>query len=275
MRLKGNVAIRYGVVIAGAALMAFPLLYLVSGSLMSAQDVLASPPHLLPPSIHLDNFARAMDFLTARTIVNSFVFALSVVALQLLLGVPAGFALAKIPFRGTAALALLFVVPVLLPNNVSIIPTYLITRELGLLNSYPGMIIPIVGQTTFATLLFRQFYIDMPGELFEAARIDGASWFRMFISIAVPLAKPAVAAYASVSFLTAWNMYIWPLVVAPSEQFRVLSVALAPLAGTDLLRLVPPNVSLAALLISLVPVLAAFLLVQRWFVKGLTGTGLD
>ncbi|MGW5364176.1 carbohydrate ABC transporter permease [Actinopolymorpha pittospori] len=266
--------VRYTTITVFGLVMIAPLLYLLSASLMTAEDVGAYPPHFLPPSLSFSNYGEAYSYLTGRTILNSFVFALGVVVLQLVLGLPAGFALAKIPFRGAIAVMVLFVVPMFLPNNVAIIPLYIVTRELGIVNTYAGMILPIAGSTAFSTLLFRQFFVNLPPGLIEAARIDGAGWFRVLMTIVVPLSRPAVAAFSSITFLNAWNMYIWPLIVAPDPKLQVMPVALAPLARGQL-STITPNIGLAAAVISILPVVVAFLLAQRWFVRGIVGTGLE
>jgi ABC-type glycerol-3-phosphate transport system permease component len=136
------------------------------------------------------------------------------------------------------------------------------------------MILPIAGQTAFATLLFRQFYVQLPAGLIEAARIDGANWPRVLTSIAVPLAKPAIAAYCSISFLTAWNTYIWPQIVAPDRQHQLLTGALAPLAQSKF-TIYPPNIGLAAAVLTIIPVLLLFVAFQRWFINGVVGTGIE
>ena len=254
--------------------MAFPLLYMLSLSLMTPTDVSAYPPHLLPPTVDWHSYVDAINYLSFRPVLNSTIFSLSVVVLQLTIGVMAGFALAKIPFRGATVIVALFVVPMFLPSNVAIIPTYVIAAKLGWVNTYAGMIIPIVGQTAFATLLFRQFFVNVPRELIEAARIDGAGWFNVLGRIAIPLARPAIAAYCSVTFLGAWNMYIWPLIIAPKPEMATLPVALAPLARSQY-QLVTPNVGLAAAVLSTLPVLLVFLLTQKWYVRGVVGTGVD
>ena len=266
--LRIVVAITFGLVLL------FPLLYLLSLSVMSATDAVASPPHLLPPSVHWDNFSQAWEYLSPRTILNSFIFTLGVLILQMSLALPAGFAMAQIPFRGARVLAVLFVVPMFLPNNVSVIPLFVVTLKLHLIDTYAGLIVPIVGSTAFGTLLFRQFFITMPPGLIEAARIDGASWFRILRSIVVPLAKPAIAAYSVITFLTAWNMYIWPQIVATSKDLRVVPVALAPLARSTY-NIIPPSVGAAAAVLSAVPVVVVFLVGQRWFINGVSGTGLE
>jgi ABC-type glycerol-3-phosphate transport system permease component len=271
---RAAIIARYVVALSFGLVLVFPLFYLVSQSLMSATDAIASPPHLLPPSVHWANFSQALDFLSPRTILNSFIFTTGVLLLQLSLALPAGFALAKVPFRGAALLAGVFIVPMFLPNNISVIPLFVVTLKLHLVNTYAGLIIPIVGSTAFGTLLFRQFFVTLPSGLIEAARLDGAGWFRVLRSIALPLAKPAIAAYSVITFLTAWNMYIWPQVVATSKDLQVVPVALAPLARSSY-NIIPPSVGAAAAVISALPVVLVFLFGQRWFINGVAGTGLE
>jgi multiple sugar transport system permease protein len=271
---QANTILRYTAAISLGLVLIFPLIYLVSLSVMSATDAVASPPHLIPPSVHLSNFSAAFDYLSLRTIVNSFVFTLGVLVLQLALALPAGFAMAQIPFRGAPLLVTLFVVPLFLPNNISVIPLFVVTLKLHLVDTYAGLILPIVGSTAFGTLLFRQFFSALPPGLIEAARIDGAGWFRILASIAVPLARPAVAAYSVITFLTAWNMYIWPQIIATSKHLQVVPVALAPLARSTY-NTIPPSVGAAAAVLSSLPVVVVFLLGQKWFINGVAGTGLE
>lgn len=274
VRARTEVVLRYAVVVGCGLAMAAPLFYLLSASLMSAQDIRARPPHLVPPSVVWHNYVEAYHFLTPGVIVNSFVFSIGILLVQLVISIPAGFALAKIPFRWTGLVLAVVIIPNFIPSNMTLIPLYLITHELGLVNTYAGMILPIAGQTAFAMLLFRQFFVTLPPGLIEAARIDGANWLRVLISVALPLAKPALAAYCSISFLTAWNTYIWPQVVAPDKEHRVMTVALAPLAQGQY-TLFSPSVGMAAAVISMVPVLLFFVFFQRWYIKGLVGTGLE
>jgi multiple sugar transport system permease protein len=265
---------RYTALVLGGLIMAAPLLYLMSASLMSPQDVRAVPPHLVPPKVVWDNYAQAFDFLTPRAIANSFIFSIGIVAIQLAVSLPAGFALARIPTRWSAIIVAILVVPLFIPANMTLIPLYVVVHELGMVSTYAGMILPVAGQTAFATLLFRQFYVKLPAGLIEAARIDGAGWPRILTSIAVPLAKPAIAAYCSISFLTAWNIYVWPQIVAPGRDHQVLTGALAPLAQSTYTTY-PPNIGMAAAMLTILPVLVLFVVFQRWFINGVVGTGVE
>lgn len=267
-------AVRYVAILLGGLVMATPLLFMVTSSLKSGAEVNAFPPKLLPDTPIWENFAEAWRYLTPQVIVNTFIFSLGIIGLQLLLSLPAAFALAKIPFKWSAAILAILVVPMMIPGNLTLIPLFVITFQLGWLNTYAGLIVPMAAQCAFAILLFRQFFASLPTGLIEAARIDGAGWGRVLTSIALPLARPALATFGSISFLTAWNMYIWPQVIAPNPANRVINVALAPLAGGEN-STISPSVGLAGGVIAMLPVLVVFIVFQKWYLKGIAGTGLE
>lgn len=182
----------------------------------------------------------------------------------------AGFSLAKLRFRGSKVLFGGFVTAMLVPPHVMLLPMFLVVRQLDLLNSYPGLMLPIIAQTGFGTFLFRQYFMAVPDEIVEAARVDGANWGQVFLRIAAPLARPAVAAYGVISLLSAWTMYAWPLVAARSADLRVLPLVLAPLATSEH-SITPISTVMMAVLLTTVPMLILFLVAQNQFVKGLGG----
>lgn len=265
---------RYAVITLCGVIVAFPLFYLLSGSLMTYNEIISYPPKFIASNPQWSNFAVALEYLTARTISNTFIFVIGVLLLQLAICLPAGFALAKIKFRGSGFLIVFFVLPIFVPTNLILIPTYIVTFELGLIGSFLGMILPIAGQASVGVLLFRQFFAGLPDGLMDAARLDGAGWFQTFFRVALPLARPIIAAYAVVTFLTAWNMYIWPLLAGPGPDTRVLTVALAPLAQSQFSN-ISPSIGFAAAVIAMVPVLVVFVAFQKWFTRGVIGTGLE
>ena len=267
---------RITVIILVGLLLAIPLFYLLSGSLMSATEIGRAPRPLLPSTPIWQNFSAAWAYLTPRAILNSFVFTAGVILLQLAVSLPAAFALSQMRFRWTAPVIAILLVPMFVPASLTLIPTFVIAFQLGWLNTFAGLIVPIAAQCAFAILLFRQYFANMPPGLVEAARLDGASWMRVLVSVAVPLARPALATYISVTFLTAWNMYVWPQVIAPQPEVQVINVVLAPLGrGAIYLSEISPAVGLAAAVLAILPVLAVFIIFQRWFVKGFAGTGLE
>ena len=251
------------------AVVGLPFYWLLISSLKTPVEVAAYPPTWFPSEFRWSNIIDAMMLLSSRTILNSAIFAVSVTLLQLCLVVPTGFALAKIPFPGRRALLWMFIVTFFVPFQVLLIPTFLIVRDLDWIDTWAGLVLPIVAQTSFGVFVFRQFYVDLPDELLEAARMDGAHWGLIFLKIALPLSKPAIAAYVSVTLLTAWNMFIWPLIATTDLTLRVLPIALSALVTQR--SLVTPNLAMMAVLISTLPIIAVFIPLQRYFVSGLVG----
>jgi multiple sugar transport system permease protein len=260
-------------------LMAAPLFYMVAGSLMSNEQLSVQPPQVIPDELHFSNYSDAFTGLTQvielRSFVNSVIFTVGVVGLQWMLCVSGGLVIAKMRFRSRNLLTAMFAVSLFIPIITTLIPTFVVVYELGLVNTYPGLILPIAAQTGFGTLLFRQYIIAMPEELFEAARIDGASWWTILRHVVLPLAKPATAAYVAISVLTAWNMYLWPLVAAEGGSLQVLTQTLAVVGTTGQGQVTPQNVIFASVVIVTLPMLITFLAVQPAFVRGLTGSGVE
>ena len=268
----GHPFLRLGRVVAilfFGAVVGLPFYWLLISSLKTPVEVAAYPPTWFPSEFRWSNIIDAMMLLSSRTILNSAIFAVSVTVLQLCLVVPTGFALAKIPFPGRRALLWMFIVTFFVPFQVLLIPTFLIVRDLDWIDTWAGLVLPIVAQTSFGVFVFRQFYVDLPDELLEAARMDGAHWGLIFLKIALPLSKPAIAAYVSVTLLTAWNMFIWPLISTTDLTLRVLPIALSALVTQR--SLVTPNLAMMAVLISTLPIIAVFIPLQRYFVSGLVG----
>lgn len=246
-----------------------PFYWLATSALKSAAEVVAFPPTWIPRELHFENAWAALELLGGHVFLNSVLFTIAVTVLQLVLVICGGFALAKIAFPGRNAVFRVYIATMLVPFHVMLIPTFLVVRQLDLVDTFGGLVIPIVAQTAFGTFLYRQFFKSLPDELLEAARIDGASWGQIFVKIVLPLAGPPTAAYLTVTSLNAWNMYVWPLVAATSSDMQVLPLALAALGGEY--SLVPPNVGMMAVLISTLPILVVFIFTQRWFVSGLSG----
>lgn len=270
-----RLAIRLVIVTAVGLLLAFPLIYLVLGSLMSAAQLTAFPPRFIPDGVHLRNYLAAWTYIQPRSAINSVIFTVVTVALQWTLCISGGFVLAKMRFRASNTIMALLGMSLFVPAVTTLVPTFIVTDEFHMVNTYPGLIIPIVAQTGFGTLLFRQFIISLPDDLISAARVDGAGWMTVLIRIVVPLANPMTGAYLAISVLTAWNMYLWPLVVATSPQVQVLTQTLAPLASSNYGGNISENVAFAATVITTLPMVVAFLVAQRSFVAGLSGSGVE
>jgi multiple sugar transport system permease protein len=260
-------------------LLAAPLFYMVAGSLMSNEQLSIQPPQVIPSSLHFENYSQALSGVTqviqARSFLNSVIFTVCAVGLQWMLCISGGLVIAKMRFRGRMLITVMFAISLFIPLVTTLIPTFIVTYKLGLIDSYAGLILPIAAQTGFGTLLFRQFISQMPEELFDAARIDGANWWGILRRIVIPLAKPATAAYLAISVLTAWNMYLWPLVAAESGSLQVLTQTLALVGTTGQGQVTPQNVIFASVVLVTLPMIVVFLCVQPAFVRGLTGSGVE
>lgn len=267
---------RYGLTLFCGIMMAAPLMYMVLRSFMTAAEIESVPPTLVPGALHWDNYVQAAGFITPTVVLNSFLVAVGVVVVQVVLVAPAAFALSQIPFRWTGAVLAAIVVPLFVPASFTLIPTFVVAFKLGLLNSFAGIILPIGATISAGILLYRQFFATLPPGLVEAARIDGAGWFRVFWSVVLPLAAPVTATFAAITFLGAWNLYIWPQVIAPQPDMAVINVALAPIAGGSTYLYVSPAIGLAGATLSMLPALVLFMFAQKWLVRGVTaGTGLE
>jgi ABC-type glycerol-3-phosphate transport system permease component len=260
-------------------LMAAPLFYMALNSVMPDSQTADLTPQLIPNSLHFSNYTAALSGTTqviySRSFINSVIFTFFVVLLQWMLCISGGLAIAKMRFRSRTFITVLLGVSLFIPILTTLIPTFIDTLKLGLINTYPGVILPIVAQTGFGTLLFRQYISQMPEELFDAARIDGANWWTMLRRLVVPLAKPATGAYVAISVLTAWNMYLWPLVAASSPHLELLTQTLATLGETTFGDTHPQNIVYAAIVIVTLPMIVVFLCVQPAFIRGLTGSGVE
>jgi multiple sugar transport system permease protein len=261
--------LRIALILFVGAVVGLPFYWLLISALKTPVEVAAYPPTWFPGEFRWQNIPDALALLSTTAMVNSVIFSVSVTLLQLFLVVPTGFALAKIPFPGRRALLWMFIITFFVPFQVLLIPTFLIVRDLDWIDTWPGLVLPIVAQTSFGVFVFRQFYVDFPDELLEAARADGAHLGQIFLRIVIPLSRPAISAYVSVTVLTAWNMFIWPLVATTDLDLRVLPIALSALVTQR--SLVTPNLAMMAVLISTLPIIAIFIPLQRYFVSGLVG----
>jgi multiple sugar transport system permease protein len=267
---------RYSITALCGLIMAFPLFYMASRSLMTGAEIAAKPPRWLPSGIEWENYRTASEFLTPQVMVNSLIVALGIVVTQLVLALPAAFALSKIPFRWTAVILGILVAPLFIPASFTLIPTFVVAFKLGLLNSYAGLILPIGGTISIGILIFRQFFVTLPAGLVEAARIDGAGWFRVFWSVTLPVAMPVIATFTVVTFITAWNLYLWPQVIATDPALAVINVALAPVAGGSSYVYASPAIGLAGATMGVLPALILCIVAQKWLVRGVAaGTGLE
>jgi len=267
--------IPHAVLIAGLALVLFPIYVAFVGSTLTVREILAAPMSLAPGSHLFDNFARALDVGTAKTsgqpvsamLLNSLIMALAIAAGKILISLPSAYAVVffRFPLRKLCFWAIF--VTLMLPVEVRIIPTYKIASDLSLIDSYGGLTLPLVASAT-ATLLFRQFFLTIPDELVEAAKIDGAGPFRFLLDTVIPLSRTNIAALFVILFIYGWNQYLWPLLVTNTPSMTTIVIGIRQMIGNGDTQ-TEWHIVMATALLAILPPVAVVLLMQRWFVKGL------
>jgi ABC-type glycerol-3-phosphate transport system permease component len=260
----------FAALVIGAAINVFPFFWMLTTSLKTNTEVFLYPPTWLPSPFQWSNYRDAWDRVNGRVFFNTAFFALAIVVLQGLVTTMGGFAFARINFPFRTPIFMIYLGTMMIPPQVTLIPTYIVVVRLDWVDTYQGMIIPIVAQGAFGTFLFRQFFLRLPDEMYEAARLDGASYWQQFWRLTLPLSRPVMTAYGVITFLTAWKMYLWPLIVVRSPELKVLPMAIAELSGN---ATQDRGVMMAAVALSIAPILLLYLAAQRWFVEGIAMSG--
>jgi multiple sugar transport system permease protein len=256
----------------GLLAMIGPFLWMLLGSFKEQSEFLRTPPTWLPENPTLENYERLMGRLDfPRYFLNSILVAGVVTAANLVFAPMLGYALAKLRFRGKGLLMGLVLSTLMLPAAATLVPLFVLMSKLELVNTYPGLFLPFLAGA-FGVFLTRQFFLGLPDELLEAARMDGAGEFRIFFRIAMPLAAPVLATLGILTFLGSWNGFVYPLVMATSPEMYTLPVALATFAIGQFQA--EHGMLMAGSVILVVPVLIVFVLLQRWITEGIATTGL-
>jgi multiple sugar transport system permease protein len=262
----------YAVMAGGLVLVVIPFVWMLVSSFKPEAEVRALPPTWWPETITLENYERLftqLDF--PQFFMNSMIVAVAVAVGNMVFCSMLGYALAKLDFPGKKAVFAIVLGTLMVPGVVTFVPLFVLTTNIGLTNTLPGMILPFLAGP-FGVFLMRQFMMSLPDELIQAARVDGAGELRIFFSIILPLCGPAVATLGVLTFLTSWNNFLWPLVVATSEDKYTLPVALALYAvGQNATKY---GLLLAGSVVVVIPVLAVFLLLQRRIMQGIAMTGI-
>jgi multiple sugar transport system permease protein len=261
----------HAALIAGSAVMLLPFVWMLSTSLKTQPQTFTYPPVWIPNPVAWDNYARtvsAMPF--GRFYLNSLIVTVGVTALQIIISSLAAFAFARLRFRGRELLFLLYLATLMIPFQVTMIPNFILVRALGWYDSYQALILP-PAFSAFSTFLLRQYFRGIPLDMDEAARIDGASSLRIWWSIVLPLSGPVLAALAIFVSLNTWNDFLWPLIVTNSEKVRTLPVGLSTFQGQFKVEW---NLLMAGSVIAMLPVLIVYIIGQRWFIKGITLSGI-
>ena len=269
----------HAVLILGVAIVAFPLYLALIASTHTASEIVQAPMPLLPGAHLWDNYKEALlgsgklgsNTNVVRMMWVSFVVAMIITVGKIAISLLSAFAIVyfRFPFKMFCFWAIFLTL--MLPVEVRILPTYKVVAELGLLNSFAGLSLPLIASAT-ATFLFRQFFLSVPDELVEAARIDGAGAMRFFKDILVPLSRTSIAALFVIQFIYGWNQYLWPLLMTTSEDMYPVVVGIKSMLGGGGDASVDWNIVMATAILAMLPPTAVVMLMQKWFVKGLVDT---
>ena len=266
-----RVALYAGLVLAVAVIL-LPVVWMVFASVKPEADITGDPAQLLPTHLTTHNYrevTRQIPF--ARQFVNSVIFAGGVTVFSLVFNSMTAFALARLDFPGRRVLFVAVILFLMIPYQVTLIPIYQLVAKLGLMNTFPGMIIPRA-TNAFGIFFLRQFFLSIPRSLDEAARIDGAGDWRIYARIVLPLSKPALLTIALFDFMFNWNDLLWPLIFTTSTKMETLPAGLALFMGQHVSQY---GVVMAGATLTTLPIVIAFLFVQRKFIQGIATTGLN
>lgn len=252
--------------IVGAALTLTPLLWMLSASFMAPGEANQVPPHLLPASPTLEHYRALFVRLDlARNFGNSFIVALLGTTVGVLLNAMAGYAFAKLRFPGREGVFRALVAALVIPAQVGMLPLFLLLQQLGLVNTLWGVALPSFA-SIFGIFMVRQFALAIPDDLIDAARLDGASEWRIFWTIVMPVLQPVLVTLALFTFLSSWNDFMWPLIVLSDSSRYTLPVALANLVGE---HVQDTELMMAGAVLTVLPVLTLFLALQRFYTRGI------
>jgi multiple sugar transport system permease protein len=249
----------------GALVTLTPLLWMVSASFMSPGESNSFPPRLLPQVPTLQNYVDLFTRLNlARYLMNSTLVAVSATLISLLINSMAGYAFAKLRFAGRERVFHVLLAALVIPGQVGMLPLFLMLRAMGLVNTMAGVVVPFMAGI-FGIFMIRQYAMSIPEDLLDAARVDGAGEYRIFWSIVIPVIQPILVTLAVFTFLSAWNDFMWPLIVLSDDAKYTLPVALASLSGE---HVQDTGLMMAGSVLTVLPVVVLFVVLQRAYIRG-------
>ncbi|RED61911.1 carbohydrate ABC transporter permease [Cohnella phaseoli] len=271
-RVKPKSLLIHAVMIVCCILFIFPFLWMALTSFKTPQEIFQWPPRMFPKEWSFSNYQEVLTAVPLlRMLLNSLFVAVAVTAGTLLFSSLAAYSFARLRFKGKDLLFSMYLGTMMVPLMVTLIPTFVIMRKLGMVDTYYALIVPGFFGNAFGTFLLRQFFMTIPRQLDEAARIDGCGYFGIYSRILMPLMKPALASLFIFTFMGVWNDFLWPLVVIQTESVKTITLGLASFQG---LYTTKYHLLMAAAMISVLPVLVAYISSQRYFIEGITLTGL-
>lgn len=261
----------YLILVAGAIVMLFPFAWMVATSLTPDAQLFLTPPRLIPSPLEPDNYARVTElFPLLRFVANSLIVAAVCTTLQITTSAMGAYAFARLQFRGRDLLFLVYLATLMVPLQVTIVPLFVEMRFLGFVDTYPGLILPGIA-SAFGTFLLRQAFLELPHELEEAVFLDGGGHWTAFRHVVLPLSGPALATFGIFSFMASWNAFLWPLVITNTQNLMTLPVGLSNLQGQYSTAW---NLVMAGATVSVIPILAVYLVAQKYVIQGVALSGL-
>ena len=260
----------YGILLVAAIVVLFPYIWMLSSSLKSESEIFTKEIQIIPRSVQWKNYLRIWgNYPLGQWLLNSIIVGsvetLCVVATSIL----AGYAFSRLRFWGRDVLFYIYLGTMMIPIQVTLIPSFLIIKHFGWINTYQGLFLPHIA-APFGVFLMRQFFFNIPSELEDAARIDGCNWLRVLVQVVLPLTLPAISSLAIFAFTFSWNAFLWPLVVTNTKEMFTIQIGLASMKG----EIMAWDALMAATVLSALPILVVYLTFQRYFVKGIATTGL-
>lgn len=257
----------YAALVVGAAMALLPMVWMLSASVMPTGEATTYPPRLLPSRVTFEHYRELFTRLNlGRYLLNSTIVSVTVTAVSLLINSMAGYAFAKLRFRGRERTFRLLTGAMVIPAQVTMLPLFLLLKQMGFINTYWGVVIPGLA-SIFGIFLIRQYAQSIPDDLLDAARVDGASELRIYVSLVLPVIRPILATLAIWTFLATWNDFMWPLIVLSDSSMYTLPVALANLVGE---HVQDTELMMAGSVLTVLPVLLVFLFLQRYYIEGVT-----
>lgn len=254
----------------GGLLVSIPFLWMLASAFKTESESIEFPPTFIPENPTLDNFINLFTELNFGVYLTNTIIIVIFSMFGMLLSTMAGYGFAKFQFKGKELLFYLVLATMMIPNQVTMIPVYLVVNQLGLTNTMAGIILPGL-VVAFMIFLIRQFMSTIPDDLIEAARLDGAGELYIFFKLIIPMAKPIIAVQGILTFIASWNSFIWPLIIANDESLYTLSVGLSLLQGQHESDF---GLQMAGAAFMVIPILIIFMLFQRYVVEGFTMSGM-
>lgn len=266
-----NRLLTYAVLTVAAIALVFPFIWMLSGAFKDTLEVVKMPPELIPSKFNFDNFIEIMKYFPIdKFLLNSIIVSVIGTVLQLLFCLMAAFVFAKINFKGKNILFFLFLLTLMIPEQVIMAPLFIMFASLKLTDTYTGLILPGLF-SAFGTFLLRQHIMTIPDTMIEAAVIDGASYYKIFMKIIFPLCTTTLAALGIFAFMNTWNSFLWPLIIISDKNLMTLPLGLSKLTGRWSTEW---NILMAGNVVSFLPIFIVYLFAQKYFIKGITLTGI-